>query len=184
MLLFRNCRDIKPANIGFDIHGVLKLFDFGLAVEVPYSDRPNQLYDLSGNTGTPRFMAPEVMKRKAYGKRADVYSFTILFWEMMALEKPFHGMDGDAVRETVAIKAERPYIPEQWPENIAKLFKRGWSKKSDHRPSMKEMHECLAHLLQSPLQPMPLPSKHTTTLHLPGKKMFRARRSMDTSSTK
>ncbi|CAB9510278.1 Protein kinase [Seminavis robusta] len=170
-------RDIKPANIGFDANGVLKVFDFGLAVEVPYSDKPNQLYDLSGNTGTPRFMAPEVMKRKPYNFKADVYSFSILLWEMLALEKPYQGMDGEAVRETVALKSERPPMPERWPENIAKLFKRGWAKKIDHRPTMAEMHHCLTFLLASPLQPTPLPSKHSSML--PGKKLFRARRSLD-----
>jgi len=170
-------RDIKPANIGFDINNTLKVFDFGLAVEVPFSEKPNQLYDLSGNTGTPRFMAPEVMKRKPYNFKVDVYSFTIMFWEMMALEKPYQGMDGEAVRECVALKSERPPIPDHWPENIAKLFKRGWAKKVDHRPAIGDIHLCLAHLLESPLQPLPLPSKHKSIL--PGKKLFQARRSMD-----
>ena len=174
-------RDIKPANVGFDANGILKVFDFGLAVEVPYSDKPTQLFDLSGNTGTPRFMAPEVMKRKPYNFKVDVYSFTILLWEMLTLEKPYQGMDGDAVRETVAIKGERPPMPDYWPENIAKLFKRGWAKKIDHRPSMGDMHHCLAFLLASPLQPAPLPSKHTSML--PGKMLFRARRSLDNNAT-
>lgn len=170
-------RDVKPANIGFDVNGTLKVFDFGLAVEVPYSDKSNQLYDLSGNTGTPRFMAPEVMKRKPYNGKCDVYSFTILFWEMLALDKPYQGMDGEGVRECVALKGERPPIPDSWPDNITKLFKRGWAKKLDHRPAMGDMHHCLAFLLQSPLQPVPLPSKSKSIL--PGKKLFQARRSMD-----
>lgn len=170
-------RDIKPANIGFDVDGKLKVFDFGLAVEVPFSDKPNQLYDLSGNTGTPRFMAPEVMKRKPYNFKCDVYSFTIVLWEMMALEKPYEGMDGEQVREYVALKAERPPYLDHWPDNIRKLFKRGWAKKIDYRPSMAEMHHCLTHLLEAPMQPAHLPSKHSTML--PGKKLFRARRSMD-----
>lgn len=170
-------RDIKPANIGFDADDVLKVFDFGLAVEVPFSDKPNQLYDLSGNTGTPRFMAPEVMKRKPYNFKCDVFSFTIVLWEMLALEKPYTGMDGEAVREYVALKSERPPYLEHWPDNICKLFKRGWSKKIDHRPSMQEMHHCLTHLLAAPDQPAQLPSKHAKML--PGKKMFLARRSMD-----
>jgi serine/threonine protein kinase len=174
-------RDIKPANIGFDVNGTLKVFDFGLAVEVPCSDKPNQLYDLSGNTGTPRFMAPEVMKRKPYNFKADVYSFTILLWEMLALDKPYQGMDGEAVRECVAIRSERPPMPENWPESIAKLFRRGWAKKIDHRPTMGDMHRCLSFLLASPLQPAPLPSKHLSML--PGKMLFRARRSMDNNST-
>jgi len=170
-------RDIKPANIGFDVDGVLKVFDLGLAVEVPFSEKPNQLYDLGGNTGTPRFMAPEVMKRKPYNFKCDVYSFTIVLWEMLALEKPYAGLDGDKVRETVAMKSERPPYQESWPENICKLFKRGWAKKLDHRPTMQDMHYALAHLLAAPLEPAALPSKHGKML--PGKKLFQARRSLD-----
>jgi serine/threonine protein kinase len=45
-------RDLKPANVGFDAEDVLKIFDFGLAVELPDSDDPNQTYNLAGNTGT------------------------------------------------------------------------------------------------------------------------------------
>lgn len=45
-------RDLKPANVGFDATDVLKIFDFGLAVELPESNDPNQTYNLAGNTGT------------------------------------------------------------------------------------------------------------------------------------
>ena len=121
------------------------------------------------------------MKRKPYNFKADVYSFTILLWEMLALEKPYQGMDGEAVRESVAIKGERPPFMEYWPETITKIFKRGWAKKIDHRPTMNDMRHCLAHLLESPLQPAPLPAKHSSML--PGKKLFRARRSLDNAQS-
>jgi len=117
------------------------------------------------------------MKRKPYNFKADVYSFTIVFWEMMALDKPYGGFDADTVREAVAIKGDRPPLFDYWPESITKIFKRGWAKKIEHRPTMNEMHTCLAHLLASPTQPVPLPAKHGSIL--PGKKLFRARRSMD-----
>jgi serine/threonine protein kinase len=45
-------RDLKPANVGFDAEDTLKVFDFGLAVELPESNDPNQTYNLAGNTGT------------------------------------------------------------------------------------------------------------------------------------
>lgn len=45
-------RDLKPANIGFDSKNILKVFDFGLAVEIPKHDDPETTFKLAGNTGT------------------------------------------------------------------------------------------------------------------------------------
>ena len=45
-------RDLKPDNMGFDEHGVMKIFDFGLAKELKKSfEQKNGKYDLTGNTG-------------------------------------------------------------------------------------------------------------------------------------
>lgn len=58
-------RDLKPDNVGFDKNGTLKLFDFGLARELkPAEGRPDGRYQMTGNTGSRRYMAPE-------GKRCD-----------------------------------------------------------------------------------------------------------------
>lgn len=51
-------RDLKPDNVGFDVRGDAKLFDFGLATEFD-SSKPLGSYRLTGNTGTMRYMAPE-----------------------------------------------------------------------------------------------------------------------------
>lgn len=45
-------RDLKPDNIGFDKDGVLKLFDFGLAIELKGSAKEDGRYELTGNTGS------------------------------------------------------------------------------------------------------------------------------------
>ncbi len=75
-------------NAGFDVRGNVKLFDFGLAKELQPRDRigPGE-YNASGRTGTRRYMSPEVALCLPYGKPADVYSFAILFWEVLALEQ-------------------------------------------------------------------------------------------------
>ena len=53
-------RDLKPDNIGFDASGCLKLFDFGLAKELkPGEGNTDGRYELTGNTGSRRYMAPE-----------------------------------------------------------------------------------------------------------------------------
>ena len=54
-------RDLKPDNIGFDVRGDVKIFDFGLAKEITQAEKvDDDLYKMSGNTGSLRYMAPEV----------------------------------------------------------------------------------------------------------------------------
>jgi len=52
-------RDLKPDNIGFDVRGDVKIFDFGLAREFPKKElMTNGTYKMSGKTGSLRYMAP------------------------------------------------------------------------------------------------------------------------------
>ncbi|KAL7523032.1 hypothetical protein ACHAXR_000175, partial [Thalassiosira sp. AJA248-18] len=97
-------RDLKPANVGFDSMGVLKLFDFGFA----FSVKKDLLYDICG---TPRYMAPEVGLERGYGIPADVHSFGILFWQICSLKQPFaHIMSAPELQESVWEKGLRPKL--------------------------------------------------------------------------
>lgn len=81
-------RDLKVSNIGFDIRGDLKLFDFGLARLLPVEEKrkPNG-YQMS-RVGTKYYMAPEVRNKQPYDLPADVYSFGVLLWEILSLATP------------------------------------------------------------------------------------------------
>ena len=68
-------RDLKPDNVGFTSSGILKLFDFGLCTCVRQRRSLNEAYELTGNTGSLRYMAPEVALRQPYTEKVDVYSF-------------------------------------------------------------------------------------------------------------
>ncbi len=60
-------RDLKPDNLGFDTNGTLKLFDFGLAKRMDTAESTGDgRYLLTGNTGSLRYMAPEVAKVSKY----------------------------------------------------------------------------------------------------------------------
>lgn len=68
-------RDLKPANIGFDVRGTVKVFDLGLARIMPANGDPyTDTFDMSG-AGSPRYMAPECLVGQPYNLKVDTYSF-------------------------------------------------------------------------------------------------------------
>ena len=79
---------LKPANILVS-GGTLKVADFGLA-----RTKPATPTCLTAETGSYRWMAPEVMRHEPYDERCDVYSFALVSWELLTLEMPFARMQG------------------------------------------------------------------------------------------
>jgi len=129
-------RDLKPENIGFDSQGKLKLFDFGFATKLLAMDR---LYDgkykLEGGKGTCRYMAPEVARHESYNELADVYSFGILLWEILALEKPYKSLDCTEWLNKVIFNGMRPNIDNYWPAKLQHLLSSCWSEDINERPN-------------------------------------------------
>lgn len=120
-------RDLKPENIGFDIRGDCKLFDFGLARELrPNLKTTDGLYTLTGLTGSKRYMAPEVVLCKPYNLGADVFSFSVLIWEIMALKTPFLGYSVLEHKQRIVERGERPQLKRSWPKYLKSLLKSSW----------------------------------------------------------
>lgn len=118
--------------------GDVKIFDFGLAREFdPDRKNSNGTYNLTGDTGSPRYMAPEVALSQPYNESADTYSFTILFWQMLQLETPFESYTTvTKFHERVVHKGVRPKLDPEWPNTLHRLLKRGWDARLERRPSM------------------------------------------------
>jgi serine/threonine protein kinase len=142
-------RDLKPDNIGFDDTDGVKLFDFGLAkrwreVEVAdrgESDGSSATYHLTGQTGSLRYMAPEVAKEEPYNESVDVYSWGILYWQVCALQTPFSKFTARAHSEQVVHGGLRPTPDKTWPVSWRQLQQSCWSTDSTQRPSMAQVLE-------------------------------------------
>lgn len=131
-------RDLKPDNIGFDYENKVKIFDFGLAKELDpkqlVSNSKQELYSMSGGTGSRRFMAPEVSLSKPYGLSADLYSFGIVAWEIYALEKAYGQLTVDQHQERVIKGNDRPPIPSDWSVGVKEILIGCWDHDTSHRP--------------------------------------------------
>jgi len=100
-------RDLKSANILLAEGGDrLAIADFGLA-----RYQAAQGKKMTAETGSYRWMAPEVIRHEEYDQRCDVYSFAILAWEMLTYKVPFTDMMPVEAAFAVAREAKRPAIP-------------------------------------------------------------------------
>lgn len=143
-------RDLKPGNIGFDKYDVVKLFDFGLATELKEINKVgDDQYNATECTGTPRYMPGEVYFGQPYGLPADVFSFALILYEVVALDKAFSNSTTlkDHV-EKVYEKKKRPKLDKTMPKEIKNWITTGWSHDPSSRPKMsslcREMTEYLA----------------------------------------
>jgi Tol biopolymer transport system component/predicted Ser/Thr protein kinase len=100
-------RDLKPGNIKIRPDGVVKVLDFGLAKVGGTPVAPSDQFPTItvGQTqagmilGTAAYMAPEQAKGKEVDKRADIYAFGLVFYEMLSGVRPHQG---DTVQEILA----------------------------------------------------------------------------------
>ena len=106
-------RDVKPANIMLTYRGEVRILDFGLAKLVGQT----RLTQSGSTLGTASYMSPEQAQGEEVDQRTDIWSFGIVFYEMLTGRVPFKGEFQPAV--VYSILNEDPPSPRKLREGIS-----------------------------------------------------------------
>ena len=116
-------RDLKPANIKVTPEGVIKLLDFGLAKHTQAALSSSSMTRAGTIIGTVTYMSPEQARGTPVDKRADIWAFGVVLFEMLAGHPPFSGeTTSDILAAVLAREPDWQKLPNNTPPYIRRLL--------------------------------------------------------------
>jgi serine/threonine protein kinase len=126
-------RDLKPSTILINELGYAMISDFG-TTRSEYDDRT-----WTSDTGSVHYAAPEMYREGEITRKADVFSFGLIAYELLVGRPVFHYSEMPFPIMRKVLNGEMPVIPGCVGKVIQSLITRCWSKRPDDRPSFDDI---------------------------------------------
>ena len=125
-------RDLKPENVLLPARGGPKVLDFGVAKSMPHAGQDATLTASGTIVGTPAYMAPEQIRGERVDARTDIFSLSVICYEMLTGRLPFGA--GSFVDVAMRQTSETPAIDENGvPGKVSEVLRRGLSYAREER---------------------------------------------------
>lgn len=148
-------RDLKPRNVLLVNSSAdhLKVGDFGLSklIRVKHAQ---DVYKMTGETGSYRYMAPEVFRHRKYDKKVDVFSFGMILYEMIEGEPPMAHYEAYEAAKYVSEGHRPTFKSKSYIGELRDLTESCWAADMNRRPSFLEILKMLEKIKEH------LPAEH------------------------
>ena len=130
-------RDLKPGNVLLDEDYYPRICDFGIS---KLSDNDSGLsgIKMSTNTGTLYYMAPEIIAEQEYNYKVDVYSYSLIVYELITGNLPI--VDSGSFKQMQSVlSGKRPDISMIHDNSARQFLEKCWSNDPNERPTFNEI---------------------------------------------
>mmetsp|Transcript_105177 Transcript_105177/g.224674 ORF Transcript_105177/g.224674 Transcript_105177/m.224674 type:complete len:336 (-) Transcript_105177:193-1200(-) len=132
---------------------LVKVADFGFSKMVDVSQAPGQM---TAAVGTLHWMAPEILEGTNYDEKVDIYSYSMVLFEVICREVPFDEEEPAEIPRLVldGVRPDMEAIPPDCPKVLKTLMMDCWSHDPKSRPSFKGMLPILTGAIVPPSRPI------------------------------